>query len=236
MSGLGGFGGLSFELGGRPSAEERIYRMLRHLVGEGGSAADDLEVRTIDGLWRFSRAAGLASIEASEEAAHWQAWPHTATDFIGEYEEILGILPSFLTENERRQIVVERWTTPPSADLVSIADLIESIDPRAQLLTYGWDANTTVEAGKVYDTLGAAGSFMDGRTGSLFPNYSTAFLVPILLDIGTGVSPIGADLRARTRLEELLDEVLPAWNDWVVPLDLGFTLDTSLLDVTAFDE
>lgn len=238
MASFGGFGGFPIELGGRPSAEERIYRVLKNSLGTGGTSNDDLEVTTIDGLWRFSRAAGLAAIEAVEEAAHWQAWPHTASDMIPEYEDILGILPSAssVTENERRQTVVERWTSQVVATYPGLSGKVQDVDPRVDLLQPDRERSSYVIEGMNYAQFANPGSFENGRSCTNFPNYSSEFLVTALIDVGEGEAAVGEIGRIAGQLEQMLDDVLPAWNDWAVATDLGFTLDTSLLDVTAFDE
>lgn len=238
MASLGGFGGLPYELGGKPGPEERAYNVLQQAVGVGGSAEDTLDVTTLDGLWRAARAEGLAAIDAVDEAAHWQAFPTTVTDLIPTYEKILGLTPQVsLSENERRQAIVNKMTARLGANYPDLLTQATEIDPRCSFLYEGFATASVTYEGKFYgvvDNFGVfTGDWPGGRFNTDFPNYSSKFIVTVLFNIGATV-PAGANAAALGALNSMLDDVLPAWNAFYVATQSGFTLDTSLLDVTAF--
>jgi hypothetical protein len=241
---LGGFGGLPVELGGGPSSEEATYRALREpLVGQGVPADDDLELATIDGLWRASKALGLAALNSVEEAAHWQAWPSTATDELPTYEEILRILvPVGADFESRRAAVVARWTDRTAGVAQTIEDKLLALHPDFELVYPLQQFMGETIPGKYYDplwTFDGEGSFSNpgpnARRGhALYPNHGGKHRAYAVLDLApTGAIPeeIG---RIRNRAIEMMDETLPAWNDFGVLLAVGFILDSSLLDVTGF--
>jgi hypothetical protein len=232
------------ELGGGPSSEEATYLALREqLVGQGVPADDDLELTTIDGLWRASKAFGLAALNSVEEAAHWQAWPTTCTDELPTYEEILKIVvPPGADFETRRAAVVARWTDRSAGVASPIEDKLLELHPDFELVyPLATFMNETIP-GKFYDPIGtpdgegtfsAAGPMLR-RSHALAPNHSSKHRVYAVLDVApTGAVPeeIG---RIRNRAIDLMDEALPAWNDFGVLLAVGFILDESLLDVTGF--
>lgn len=241
MSGFGDFSPFPFDFGDDPSPEEAIYGMLRRAGGDGFASEDTIEVTTIDGLWYAAQAAGLSAIESVEEAAHWQGFPLTATDELATYERILGITPPVGAALEERRVeVIERWTLTIGADYPSIRlAVFPGIDPAgiSQVVDPSHTQAGTIIHGKIYDAIGAPASFAGGTRCSLFPNFSDDHVVTAIVMGGGPVLPEGLVGRLKQEIEEHLDEQLPAWNDFRVVTDVpfgGFTLDSSLLDVTGF--
>jgi hypothetical protein len=240
MAKLGGFCKLPFPLGGDPSPSAKIYNALKGtLVGEGVAPADDYEVTTFDGLWRAAKAQGLAALQAVDEAAHWQGFPSTVTDEIRSYEEILGVAPSELSENERRQRVVELWTLKSKGDYITIGLKLEALDSRFSMVIPDRDDAGTVVPGKALDaadTPDAAGNYAGSRTCTLWPNFSDDYVVRVLLDVGAGVPPTGSIGELYAQAFTILDDSLPAWNDFQIQFETGFSLGLSLLDLTGLTE
>ena len=57
MASFGGFGKFPLKFGGEPSHQEKAYKALRSMFGEGGSPPQDpLGETTFDGLWRRAKA------------------------------------------------------------------------------------------------------------------------------------------------------------------------------------
>ncbi len=240
MSGFGGFGRFPFAFGGDPGPEEKIYDALRGALLPAGMAAEDsYEVATFDGLWRAARAAGLAALEDVDEAAHWQAFPQTASDEVPSYEEVLGIVPSpQLSLAERARDVTELWTSKAGASFSELGAALELLDTRFSFIHAGYANSGYVVPGKVYGVLGEAdiGTFDGLLSCSLWPNFSDDYVVKVLYDIGTGSAVAGETGRVYSQAYKILDDALPAWNDFQITFGSGFILDTSRLDVTGLTE
>lgn len=235
MPSFGDFNGFPYEFGDDPSSEESIFMMLRRAGGDGFAADDTLDVSTLDGLWFAAQAAGLAAVESVEEAAHWQGFPSTATDEIEGYEKVLGVVPPIgASLEERRAVVVDLWTERILADFPSLIGEIGEVTDQAQVIEPAHFAAGTTMAGKVYEAMGSPGLFHAGRTCSNYPNFSDDHVVTVRLVGGGPVLPEGLVGRWKAAIEDELDRRLPAWNDFRVVTDIGFVLDSSLLDVTGF--
>lgn len=235
MAKLGGFGKFSFKLGGEPSNEWKAYNALKRAVGEGGSPPDDPDGElTLDGAWRRARGNALGALLSVVESAVYQGFPNTVTDELRSYEEIVGsYLPADASDEERRIEVTRRWVFDNASNYPAFAEALADLDTRFTVLAPDrTNARITYE-GKVFDSPGN-GDFDQYRDHSKFPNYSDDFFVTALLDVGEGVVPVGAVGLVKTKAEAVLGNALPAWNDYAVLLDVGFTLDMSLLDVTGF--
>jgi hypothetical protein len=235
MAKLGGFSKLSFKLGGEPSNEEKAYKALLRMVGEGGSPPNDPDGETtLDGVWRRAKAIGLGALVSVTESALYQGFPNTVTDELRSYEEIVNVfLPSDASDEERRLAVLERWVADNESNYPAFTDSLEALDSRFSVLTpVHANARYTYE-GKVFDTPGNK-DFDQYHDHSKFPNFADEHVVAVLFDVGEGIAPAGEIGMIKTSAETLIGEALPAWNDFVVLLDVGFTLDLSLLDVTGF--
>lgn len=236
MASFGGFGKFPFKLGGEPSHQEKAYNALRSMVGEGGSPPQDpLGETTLDGVWRRAKANGLGALASLGEAALYQGFPTTVTDELKSYEEIVGAyLRPDASDEERRQAVTQRWVSPLESSYPAFTDALEIVDARFSILTPAHANARYTHEGKVFDSPG--NNYFDQRHDhSKFPNFADEHVVAALLDVGEGVVPAGAVGVLKNRAEQLLGNALPAWNDFAVLLDVGFTLDISLLDVTGFD-
>lgn len=235
-----GFSTFPIEFGGEPSREAKIYNALKgSLVGIGVAAKDDYDLTTLDGLWRASKAYGLGALQSVDEAAHWQGFPHTVTDELETYEEILGITaPPGLSENERRERVTALWTAKARADYLTLGEQLELLDSRFSMIAPVRANSGVVVPGKAFDkpdTPDAGGNYAGRRTCTLWPNFSDDYVVSVMLAVGSS-SATGAIGDLYNRAVEILDDSLPAWNDFQVKFAEGFTLDTSLLDLTGLGE
>lgn len=235
MATFGGFGKFPLKLGGEPSHQEKAYNALRTMVGEGGSPPQDpLGETTIDGAWRRAKANGLGAFASFGEAALYQGFPTTVTDELLSYEEIVGsYLPPDAPDEERREAVAERWVSPLESSYPTFVQSLEELDARFSILTPSHlNARYTYE-GKVFDSPGNQ-KFDQYHDHSKYPNFADEHVVAFLLDVGEGVGPAGSIGKLKASAETLLGNALPAWNDFAILLDVGFTLDLSLLDVTGF--
>lgn len=223
---IGELGPCPFDVGGAPSPAERAYRTLRRAVGKGGSAENDLG---IDGFWRRSRAAGVASATSSSERALLQAWPHLATDALGYYERATGLgRGADETEADFRDRVWVAWTTQLQVDCPSLAEELERIDARASILEQAMSATT--QHGRALAPLwpdGEAPAWGLPRNESEWPNYSTAMIVYARLALGYAGAPSISDQRVLERMRELLRGSLPSWVDFHVLTETSFLTGSS---------
>lgn len=240
MSAFGGFCRFPLQFGGDPGPEEKIYLLLKGaLLPAGVAATDSFEVTTFDGLWRAARAAGLAALEDVDEAAHWQAFPSTAYDEIASYEEVLGIVPRVgASLAERARDAAELWTSKVGASYGELEAALQIIDERFSFLDAGYANSGITVPGKVF------APFTEGGTSALFagslacsrwPNFSDDYVVKVLYDVGA-VAPAGEVGRVYNQAYKILDDALPAWNDFQIVFETGFTLDESRLDLTGLTE
>jgi hypothetical protein len=225
-----------FQVGGGPSRIERAMRALERMQGDHGYSTDE---DSIESLWRECRAAGHATIESFDERATLQYWPHTATDNVPVFEEMLGIDADPTEALEvRRQEIVPLYTATPEAWFSAISARLEEIDSRASLLTVPWVQGVTTQAGKLFEAFspisGEQFDPLSSRKVSEYPNFSTAARATVLLDIGNGVAPSSEVIRISEQLVETLDRVLPSELEIRIIYATGFFLDSSLLDATGF--
>jgi len=241
---MAGFGNpFSIELGGGPSQQEAAYEALRSAVGVGNSADGGPDDSVIE-AWRFARARGVVASFAAERAAA-QSSPLTATDMLRAYEEILRVfLPLHATEQERREALLPRYTRVVTADYPSLLGKLRAINPLADINIPDRADTRDTQLGRAFEdhnpaspkASGPAFGLVDGNSGSKctsFPNFSTDFLM-VVLSPAAGASWADVDVLSFRKIEDLLDEELPAWVDFRVYAACGFVLDQDLLDVTAF--
>jgi hypothetical protein len=223
---------LPFQVGGGATPKSRAYQVIRQAVGIGGSAPND---RGIDGLWRRARAEGLAAASSSSRRALLQAFPFLATDLLSYYERLLGLTPGpDVTEADRRDVVVERFTRSPIRSWNELVEALQAIDSRLSLLEPDDALETVTQYGRGFDSHDA------GTDGPLFgiagghtqwPAYSTRQVLRVRFELGyTGV-PKPVDQAVIERVKALLLESLPSDEDfsistetWVLgqtPLGLG---------------
>jgi hypothetical protein len=221
------------EFGGGETLVERHYLALRSMVGEGGSAEDD--EGTIDGLWRQVRARAIASVAAGGERAALQAFPDRATDALPYYERLLAVTndPS-ASEQERREAVTVLYALQIASAVPDIVTALQLIDSRFSVITTSPDQSDTTIIGRAFEDYAETEPFEGGRKSTAYPNHSTEFILYVLFDLGGGNPPSTSERRLMQSARKLLNEVLPAHNDFQIVTHRGFTLDVDLLDLTSF--
>lgn len=231
MAGFGWTNPFPFEFGGGTTLVESTYRALRASVGLGGSAEDD--ENTIDGVWRQARASGLAAAFATGERAVVNYFPGRSTDLLPYYEELLLIV----AENEddepgRRAEAERRFTYEVDASVPAVASDLARVDARFSVLEV--DKAQVVETlfGRAFEDFAATLPFGGGRKSSQFANFSTDFVLFVLLDLGSGVDPEPTENAILREGVDLLNSVLPTWINFQTSTADGFILDESLLDLT----
>jgi hypothetical protein len=224
---IGALNPCPFRVGGGPTPSSRAYTVIRDAVGEGGSAPND---RGIDGLWRRSRAKGLAAATSSTRRALLQAFPHLATDLLPYYERILGIAPpTGATEPQRVDEVVERWTRVAIRSTPELEAALQVIDPRLSLLHPTDATSITTQGGRVFeahDSTDEGPAFALPGGLSQLPNFSTRHVVSVRFTLGYDGVPNLADQRVIERARELLRTALGSDTDFTIstgPLVLGVT-------------
>jgi hypothetical protein len=224
---LGSLNPLPFRVGGGPTPTSRAYRVIKDAVGEGGSATNE---QGIDGLWRRSRAKGLAAATSSTRRALLQAFPFLATDLLPYYERVLGISPpTGATEPQRVDVVVERWTRAAIASTPELEEGLQKIDARLSILTDTDDTSVTTHAGRVFEAYDAAdeGPVFNLPGGlSQLPNFSTRQIVNVHFELGYAGVPNAADQVIIERARELLRTALGSDTDFTIstgPWVLGVT-------------
>ena len=145
-----------------------------------------------------------------------------------------------LSDEERRQRIVDRWVRSIDASGRGIEEDLQGIDPLFSLIAVDHDTSRTTHFGRFFEDFApgdpdACGpAFGGGRTATDWPNYSTYRKTIVRYDLPTG--QLTAEAKKRMdRAREVLREVLPSWADYSMFVGApGFILDQSLLDVGAF--
>lgn len=183
----------------------------------------------VEWRWREARAIGLSIIASHAERALAQFEPRFATDALPFYRELYQ-LPQSASDSEVRS------TADALSHLTRIEQSLKNIDSRFSVLTRAWETETTTVPGRAFEDWAKTKPFnlKDGRGDTLYPNYSTAFDMTVLFDIGdqppTGFVESGALATARA----LLDDELPAWCGYSIIGAVGFVLGKSQLGWTGF--
>ena len=236
MGGIGGTNPIPTAIGGGPSEYQEVYEALKACVGEPNYGDDD----SIDGAWRWARACGLVASECVGRAMA-QIFPDRATSFIPVFEEILLLTTGTneLTDEERRQNILARWTTTVSGTGPSVEDELRTIDPLFVVITTDRDTSKTTKQGRGFEDWDTASgdacgpAFGGGRSSTLYHNYSWDFVVLVQYVLASGV----CTSENKRRLEQAKDSLyysLPSWGTWNIFSHSGFILDQSLLDIGAF--
>jgi hypothetical protein len=234
MAGLGWHNPWPFEFGGGETPVERIYAALRSAVGKGGAA--DADETTIDGLWRQARARGIASVATAGERATLQAFPDRATDLLPYYESLFLLTNNpAQSEEERRSAAAVRYVQQIASTIPDVAVALRLIDPRFEVVSPSSDVSDTTLFGRAFEDYAGTEPFGGGRKSTRFPNYSSDFVLFVMLDLGGGVLPTIAEQRSMAAAAQLLSEVLPAFNSFQIVTHHGFTLDVDYLDLTALE-
>ena len=227
---------LPFVLGDEPTPCEAAYASLRAMVGINGSGAEG----TIEAEWRWSRAHALGALSTFDERAMAQSSPLSVTDWLPQYEEMLGIVVDEGKPVElRRDVVAYQYTRLGQAFYDALTAHLARIEPTVQLVTIPTEkASSTmpglpfepfaVEEGYEYDPRGR-------RKATRWPNYSDAYRVTCVVPHDSGVLPSIATLARMTHLRDTLAVCLPAWVTFDIVTRIGgFVLDSDLLDLTTF--
>jgi hypothetical protein len=221
------------EFGSGETGIESTYLALRSAVGKGGSAEDD--EGTSEGLWRQCRARAIASVGTFGERAALQAFPDLATDALPYYEHLLGITSAADdTDDERRDAAAVLYALQIASAVPDIAVALDVLDARFSAITTAYAQSDTTLFGRAFEDFAAALPFGGGRKSTLRPNYSSEFVLYVLLDLGGGVVPSTSERRTLANARKLLLEVLPAHNSFQIVTHRGFTLDDDRLDLTSF--
>jgi len=220
--------------------EERIYRAHRAAVGKGGVAAD--EEHSIEALWRLVRCRRFAAVAAMGERSALQALPDQATDALPYYERLFQLTTDPSASDEDRQAAAaERYTVDVRAAIREVADQLDALDSRFEIINTDPDRSTTTVQGRAFDDYDRAEPFVPdaedappNRRSTEFPNYSSEFVADVVLELGDGVQPNAAERQVLVDAARLLRDVLPAHNDFRLSTHRGFVLDVSRLDLTSF--
>lgn len=212
---------LPFRIGGGPTDTEFAYGITRRAVGEGGSAPDDTG---IDGLWRHSKAKGLAAASSSERRAALQAFPWLATDLLPSYERVLQIVPPpGATVVERAREVATRFFERPVAATPDLAKELQDIDTRLSILEVSHEHAIVAQLGRSFEAHsvtpeGPSFNLATGRSHVLFPMFSTELVVRVRFNVGHSGPLSTAERRVFLRAQEMLRRSLPS--------DVSFTIST----------
>ncbi len=236
MGGIGGGNPLPTAIGGGPSEYEEVYNALKVVVGEPNAGDDD----SIDGAWRWARACGVVAAECIARAMA-QIFPDRATSFIPVFEDILKLTTGTaeLNDEERRQAILDRWTTTISGTGPAIEDQLQVIDPLFTVIATDRDTSKTTESGRGFedwdptDPSASGPAFGGDRTSTLYHNYSWDFVVLIQYVLASGVFSAENNRRLE-QAKEALYYALPSHITYNVFSAAGFVLDQSLLDIGAF--
>lgn len=230
---LGSLNPLPFRVGGGPTNASKAYGLIRRAVGTGGSAPNDLG---IDGLWRRSRAKGLAAASSHVRRALLQAWPNLATDLIPGYEGILRITPPpGQTLEERRRAVVRKYTATPSMVIRDLVAELQTIDTRFTCPEHDPATDIATLPGRAFGPLsGAVETPAYGGIGSsLVPAYSTSHILYLRLTPGYSGALRLSDEALLAEAKRLIRRRLPSWYEFEITYTTpGFVLGTSKLGYT----
>lgn len=219
---------LPFHLGANPSPTERVYRTMRRALGR---RADGREVAGpalgLEDQWRIAKARVLARERQRVDLAFAQYFPDRATVALGELEEELAVERED-TDEARRAAVAGAYTRQLEAVIPAIRQRLQQIDENLDVITWS-DEATRVGFGQWLRAPSQTWNQDTARKTALRPNFASEFVVVVLWATATLPQP-----PKRRQLEDYLDEILPAWVDWRIVTGVGFRLDLSRLDLTAF--
>lgn len=202
------------QLGGGPTNTSKAYALIRKAVGEGGSAQND---RGIEGLWRRSKAHGLAACTSAVRRVVLQMDPALATDFLPYYERVLFLVPGARdAPSTRAQVAHDRWTAQIDAVIPTIADELARIDARLSLPALAHANDATTQYGRAFDSYATSleGPLMGPPGYARFPNYSTNFVLHVRFAVGHTGALTAEELRIVERVKAFMLDVLPSWVDY----------------------
>jgi hypothetical protein len=227
---------MPLQCGGGPDEPTKAYLVLRSAVGVGGSAPDD---SGIDGLWRRSRALGLAAGTSATRRAFCNAFPFLATDLLPHYERSLALFAApGAAEGDRRAAVAAMWPTKSSAVISDVASELRRIDARFTFESTPESQTTSCQGGRWFDSLdGSEGPAFGGMGYSQLAGPTTRYRVTAFLVVDDPGALTPADERAVISAQQRLRALLPSWEGFDVSIAAdGFTLDESPLDWTVLSD
>ena len=219
---IGSLNPCPFRAGGGPTPSSKTYSTMHRAVGVGGSALDD---RGLDGLWRRSRAKGVAAADSSLTRAVLNWFPILATDALPSFGRILNLIQAVdESETEFRRRVWAAWVVRQAVDTPSLLAQLQMIDSRFSLSVQSESATT--QFGKAFSSdAGADWGLSTNET--LLPNYSTDFVIFVEFALGYPGTPRSSDQRAIAQARELLLAALPSWVDFSISISQGFHVGSS---------
>lgn len=218
-------------VGGGPTETEKAYGIISRAMGKGGTARSD---DGIDGLWRRSRAKGLAAATSAYRRAIYNAFAHLATDCLPSYERALGLTAApGATEAQRRDAVWAAWITRATAVVPRMIERLQKIDSRFEGITVPHDYQTTTIHGRAFGPHqdGLEGPTFGGIGYSVAPNYSTDFVQRVKFDVGYGGALLPSDARKLERAKDQLRSLLPSWVTFSIVTSTGFYCNLSGLNL-----
>lgn len=232
MAEIGPLNPIPTEVGGGASETEKAYGIISRAMGTGGIAQNE---EGIDGLWRRSRAKGLAAATSAYRRAVYNAFPHLATDLLPSYERTLGLTAApGATEQQRREAVWDAYVTQASAVVPELSRRLEAIDARFALVEVAHDYQVTTIHGRAFGAHDVADEVpaFGGPGYSIAPNYSTDFTQKVNFAVGYGGALLPSDGRKYESAKSALRALLPSWVDFSICTSTGFYLNQSPLDLT----
>jgi hypothetical protein len=232
---LGALNPLPMRLGGGPTEVSRAYKTIRDAVGEGGSAPND---RGLDGLWRRSRARGLAAATSANRRALLNSWPHLATDLLPYYERVLGLVPDVgASDAVRRATVVAAWTAQLSATIPALAEQLAALDARFTILSLQPTQGRHTQAGRTLGPLvSSEPTWGSTPAASNYPNDATAFVLQLRFTVGYATALSSVDSALLEQALDILRRRLPSWVSWEVTTSTGFETGVSPLGLTGLSD
>jgi len=219
-----------FQWGGGPTPIEQALSALRAGVGKGHAADQD----GVEWRWREARAIGIAIAMTMGERALMQFYPETATSGLPFYADLFQLFG--FSDQEIRDQASVLMRPREDAGTADLEALLQQIDGNFSLLDVPWENESTTVHGSAFETDGVSFHFEDARKESLYPNFSTAFLVHVAYDLSGAPPTSFAAQNAIRSARELLDDAIPAWCDYAIGGSAGgFILDASFLDWDRFD-
>lgn len=214
--------------GGGPDEADKAYSVLRTVIGKGGPANTE---DGIDGLWRRTRALGIASGTSAYRRATFQAFPSLATDLVDYYERALGVTASDNdTEVSRRGVVAALWPSRAGISASDIENDLKKIDSRFMLITPNEATQTVTCNGRTFGDDDAESPF--GAAGfSALGFFSSRAILRVRFEVNH--SPLTAtERRSLTQSKTRLGVAVSAWVDFTVTTSTGFIPGVSPLGLT----